>query len=559
MSWSRRQWLTCAGAASGSALMTIACGGATRRLTGAQPEVSSDEVRSWLREAVGLAQQRWSTVEGLAMRHDHSAAAVDGEGGNAGTDRHSGALLAATDGNGRRYEVSGSQLDRPGLLALAEHLVRVAEARRLPRPAPSAATAAAPAGAAAALASFVPLSAAELVQQAAELAGRVDAHGSSRIVYRGAGIDLDATTLWYVSGERELEQRLLRRRDAITAVAASGGRPRGTEVASGRGAVQLVRGAALLPGAPILGGAATRMTGRLIERMRNLEGPSEAEILEGVERALRLTTPQAIAAGAAEVVLDPSLVGALFEALLTAAAAPEQAAALARWREQPRKPAGELAAPAKLGWQLLASPSAAGAYGGYAFDDRGLAAAPAAPIELIRDGALAPSAVLAPRSLDEAPAGLQLRPGHLGTFVAASPPQHLEIAAAGVELEDLIGRVKTGFALEGATLARVDFAADRFLVHTGLARELRRGTYSGRAFADLELSGSLGGFLASIAGWSLQRRTLSRRDVESFSLASPGAVGASGALGEVRGLPRFWSAELPWLLGFGSLRPRGTE
>lgn len=549
MSWTRRQWLTCAGAASGSALMTAACGGAARQLGGAQPEVSSDEVRSWLREAVALAGERWSRVEAVAMRHDHSSAAVDGEGGSAAIDRRSGAVLAARDGNGRGFEVSGSQLDRPGVLVLAEHLNQIAEAQRLPRPPASAAAGTTAQGTTPPVPSFAPLSGVELLEQAAELAARVDRHGSSRVVYRGAGVDHDATTVWYAGDGRELEQRLHRRRDAIIAVAANGGRPTGTEVASGRGAALIARGATSLPGAPVPGGAAARMTERLIERMRNLEGPSEAEILEGIERALRLTTPQAIAAGPAEVVLDPSLVGALFEALLTAAAAPEQAAALARWRERSRttaSPTSPASAAAKVGWQLLASPSATGAYGGYAFDDRGSAAAPAAPIELVRDGVLAPAAALAPRTLDEAAPGLRLRPGHVGAFFAAAPPQHLEVATAGVELEALIGQVEAGFALEGATLARVDFATDRFLVHAGLARELRRGTYSGRAFADLELSGSLGGFLSSIAGWSLQRRVLSRRTIDRFALE-----------GE-QGLPRFWSAELPSLLGRGTLQPRGA-
>lgn len=564
MSWSRRQWLTSAGAASGSALVLLGCGGARQRVGGAQPEVSSDEVRRWLGEAAELAGARWRQVEALAMRHEHTAAAVDGDGGRAAIARTSGALLAVSDGEGRRYEVSGSQLDRPGILALAEHALELGRKPAASPPAPAAGAAplsprgtAAPPSAREVAAPFTPPSAAELLQQAGELAARVDRHASSRVVYRGAGIDLDATTVWYAGAGRELEQRIVRRRDAVVAVAAQGGRPTGTEVAKGRGAAQILRGAALVPGAPVDGGAAARMIERLMGRLARLEGPSDADLAAGLERALRLTTPQPVPAGAADVVLDPSLVGALLEALLAAAADAEQADALPRWRGRAAAAAAEQpAAAARARWQLFASPATAGAYAGYAFDDRGSAAAPAAPVELFRDGALAPAAAPA-RSLDEAPPGLRLRPGHVGAF-AAQPPPHLELAAEGIALEAMLGQVRYGFALESARLARVDFAADRFTLHAALARELARGTYSGRAFADVALTGSLAGFLASIAAWSSERQGLSKRwpgaasDEAQPTALETGFAQSRDELG-LGAAPRFWSAELPSLLGRGWL------
>lgn len=560
MSWSRRQWLTSAGAASGSALVLLGCGGARQRVGGAQPEVSGDEVQRWLGEAAALAGARWREVEALAMRHEHTAAAVDGDGGRAAIARTSGALLVVGDGRGRRYEVSGSQLDRPSILALAEHALELGP-EPAASPAPPAAKAAPPSirGAAAPpseLAPFTPPSAAELLQQAGELAARVDRHASSRVVYRGAGIDLDATTVWYAGAGRQLEQRIVRRRDAVVAVAAQGGRPTGAEVAKGRGAAQILRGAALVPGAPVDGGAAARMIERLMGRLTHLEGPSDAELAAGLERALRLTTPQPVPAGAADVVLDPSLVGALFEALLAAAADAEQADALPRWRARAAAAAEQPAAAARARWQLFASPSTAGAYAGYAFDDRGSAAAPAAPVELFRDGVLAPAAA-APSSLDEAPPGLRRRPGHVGAF-AAQPPPHLELAAEGLALEAMIGQVRYGFALESARLARVDFAADRFTLHAALARELARGTYSGRAFADVALTGSLAGFLASIAAWSSERQGLSKRwpgaasDEAQPTALETGFAQSRDELG-FGAAPRFWSAELPSLLGRGWL------
>lgn len=573
MSWSRRQWLASTGAASGSALVALGCGGARLRVGGAQPEISSEEVRKWLREATEMVGGRWREVEAIAVRHEHTAAAVDGEGGRAAIARTSGALLAVGDGKGRRYEVSGSQLDRPGVLALAEHVLKIGEQRAAAATASSEKPAkpAAPQGAAAApsaIAPFAAPSAAELLQQASELAARAERHASSRVVYRGAGIDLDATTVWYAGAGRDLEQRIIRRRDAVVAVAAQGGRPTGAEVASGRGAAQILRGAALIPGAPIDGGAAARMIERLMGRLGQLEGPSDAAIAAGLERALRLTTPQAVPAGAAEVVLDPSLVGALFEALCAAAAEPEQADALPRWRDRAATQRSQSASEAaeKARWQLFASPSTAGAYAGYAFDDRGGAAAPASPVEILRDGALSPmgAAALAPASLEEAPPGLRRRPGHVGAF-SSRPPSHLELATEGVALEAMIGRVRYGFALEGASLARVDFAADRFTLRAQLARELARGTYSGRAFADVELSGSLAEFLLSIAAWSSERQGLSKRWPGA---ASDEARSSSSKLGDASdgerssaqpgalGAPRFWSAELPSLLGRGWLAPQ---
>lgn len=515
MSWTRRQWLACAGAASGSALMAMACGGASRRGASAPAGAGSEEVRRWLREAVDLAGERWPAVEGVAMRHEHAAASLDVVSASAGMARQSGAVLAAVDEVGRRFEVSGAQLDREGLLALARHLHELADAQRRPARAGQPGERGEARGAAAATARssggggeddrLLAFSAAELRRQAEELAARADRHGSSRIVYRGAGTDLDATTVWHVSGERELTQQLMRRRDAVAVVAATSGRPTGTEVASGRSAVRLTG------------------SGAAGENGLGLEGPSEAELALGIERVLRLTTPAAIAGGATEVVLDPSLVGAIFEALLAAVAAPEHAGARARWAA--RTTATKTAAP-RAGWQLLSTPSAARAYGGYVFDDTG---ALAAPLPLLRDGRLVAPA-------DSAP-GQRLRLGHVGDFSFA--PRHLEVAAAGAPLEALIGAVRAGYALEGGGLARVDFAADRVIAHAGLARELSRGTYSGRAFAEIELSASLGDFLASISGWSAQRRALSRREL-------------------IEGWPRFWSAELPWLLGRATIRPRGA-
>ena len=537
MTWTRRQWLECAGAATGSALM-LGCGGAPRRRLGPAVEASSDEVRGWLGEAVELAGQRWGEVEAVAMRHDHAAAAADVEGASGSIDRRSGAVLAGIGGDGRRYEASCSQLDRDSVLELARHLVELAEAQR---PGSSGAGAAKMMSAAKAMSAAsaaratdararggqrrgaggpLTTSAATLAQQVAELATRADRHGGSRIVYRGAGVDLDATSVWYADGARQLEQRMLRRRAAVTVVASINGRPTGAEIAHGRGAWALVRGALELADAQL----AARLDGPET-------GPSEQELEGELERVLRLTTPAAVAAGPTDVVLDPSVVGRLFEALVAAAARPEHAPAIARFGERARPPATTAQAASR--WALVAAPSSAQAYGGYVFDERGGAAA---PLELMRDGQL--TAALAARGGARAP-GPRLRHGHLGDFAAAPP--HLELAAErGQELGELLEGIADGYALEGGTFAHVDLAADRFTLHARLARQLRKGTYSGRAFGEIELSGSLGQLLDSIAGVTAARRVSSRRELTEDG-------------------PRFASLEVPWLRARAELRPRQHE
>lgn len=365
-------------------------------------------------------------------------------------------------------------------------------------------------------------SAAALQEEAAELAARADRQGGSRIVYRGAGLDLDATTVWYAGRSLSLEQRLLRRRAAVAVVASLGGRPSGAEASGGRGAAALVGET----------GETSDADAALWPRLAGA-GPSEAELAEQIERVLRLTTPSAFPAGPAEVLLDPSLVGGLFEAILDAAARPEHAAAAGRWRERERKRPADAAR-----WQLIAAPSSPGAYGGYLFDDTGQAAAPAA---LLADGQLGPAALLAPRTVEDPAAGLRLRRGHLGDFAPLAPHLRLVTEGAGAEVAhaELRSRVQAGYALEGVTLARADLAADRLTLHARLARELHRGTYSGRAFADVELTAGLAGFLDSITAWSVERGALCRRQLDD-------------------GHPRFFSAELPSLLGRAELRPRGA-
>jgi PmbA/TldA metallopeptidase C-terminal domain len=501
MTWSRRDWLRCAGVASGAALM--GCGGAPARARPITAEASAEEVRRWLNEAVDQAltgprsQGRWAAVEAMAVRHDHVAAAIDVQGASARVTRRSGALLSATDALGRHFEVSSSHLDRQSLQELVQTLTEIAAARGLPaataraRPARAGFRTAATAEPATTLPMTLP--AAALQAHVAQLAQRADRHGSSRVVYRGAGVDLDAASVWYANPDRDRQQVLLRQRSAVTVVAWTGNRPLGAEIVRGTRSVD------------------------------PLTGPSQSAIEEEIERVLRLTTPTAIESGPAEVVLAPSLVGEIFSAMTTAMHDPGKQFAVAAWRRRTR-------ATASSSWQLLAAPDTIGAYAGYRWDDEGM---PSRSYEILRAGQLT-------SDLDPPPIGQRVRIGHLGTNHPV--PSHLQLVTDGdagdVELEVLLGRVSAGFALEGGTLANVDFASDRLIAHARLARELRSGSYTGRAFAEVELTASLSQFLDAIAGWSRQREDLCRREW-------------------VDGWPQFWSASMPFLLGRADLHPRG--
>jgi hypothetical protein len=239
---------------------------------------------------------------------------------------------------------------------------------------------------------------------------------------------------------------------------------------------------------------------------------SDADVIAARENALLLTTPTAFPDGEHAVALEPSVVAVLVDAavrtLLTTSAArrPEVARRLALGRT--------VAAPVLT---LVDDPASKGAYGGFAFDDRGV---PASPTPLLDRGQVA--GVLAPRR----------RAGHVGRLEPA--PSHLRLAPGTAAREGLL---PDGFDLEGGTAATVDPASDRVIVAAARAHELKGGTRTGRVYADLELVGELGPLLASVTAATATTQSFGMRD-------------------EIDHRPRFRSIEAPWLRAHATLRAR---
>ncbi|MEZ4363406.1 MAG: hypothetical protein R3B48_24745 [Kofleriaceae bacterium] len=505
MSWTRRQWLQYAGVATGSALLSTACGGAPRAGRAAAEDVSGEEVRGWLRQAAAEAAKRWGAVRGVALLHEHVAARVDVAGAASGAARLAEVALRARDARGRALEVRTLGLERDAILQLPARLAQLAGASAAAAPA----TAALPGGRSDGLwrqdaLARDPLARApeRLRQVTQELAERADRFGSSRVVYRGAGVDLDFTTAWYVDDAGVYEQQLRRRRQAIAVVASTSTRPIGAEVAAGwarwrvrEPSARATDAASNAPDAP--------------DAPDPLRAPSDDAIAGAVERVLRLTTPSPLRAGAYDVVLDPSVAETILRALARALRAPALRGAVKRWNA--RRRVGRDGA-----WRLRSNVSAPGAYGGA---PPGRGGAPAADAVLLRDG------VLVVPSREPSDAGDELD----------GAPAHLEVDAPRRPLADLLGEVAAGFSVEGGLDASVDLLEDEFTARAQVARELARGTYSGRAFAQIELRGSLSALIDSIRGWSTEADHLSRRELRD-------------------GWPRFRSATIPWSLCRATLR-----
>lgn len=303
----------------------------------------------------------------------------------------------------------------------------------------------------------------QLLTRVATMAGR-DREASSRIVYSAAVIDLDDAHVWSVAAGRDLEQRLVRVRKSITRVAWNGTRP-------------------------VIGEAMRAWTGGIDD-----QDLSDDEVVRAREDALALMTPRAFGDGESACVLEPAVAAAMIDAAVRALPASSSAAL-----------------------SIIDDPSAANAYGGYHFDDRG---EPARALTLVDRGKTVS------RDLR------RRRPGHIGLL--AAQPSHLRVAPGTATQTDLLDK---GYLLEGATGASVDPATGRLIVAVARARELAGGRPTGRVFADVELVGEIGAVLTAITGATLETRSIGMRD-------------------EIAGQPTWRSVETPWLRTKALLRAR---
>jgi predicted Zn-dependent protease len=444
----RREVLGALGVASASTLLwALGCGSQvpSPRLA---PQVSG-EVRTWLQDAVARLAATYPAVHALAVSRRRTTVALDVLGSGVARLRSDGVILTVRGRNGAVREHVTSELTEAGIAAAVQALgaprqrtaVDFGRAPPIPAEPPH-------------------ITDLDLRHRVEQLLAR-DASLSSRIVYAAALIDLDDAIVWSVAPGRDLEQRLVRIRQAATRAAWNGTRPVVRELEHA-------------------------WTGGLDDQ------PITAADLTATSRAaLELMTPGAFDDGERTVVLDPSVVAVVLDAAV-------RGRLTATPSHHPEAARGALLASPLV--TLVDDPTTPGAYGGFAFDDEG---ALAAPITLLEAGRVASQ--LADRA---AGGGRGRRPGHLASVEPAS--SHLHLVPGTLDTEQLYS---DGVLLEGGLGATYDPGTDRLRVACARARELRAGKTTGRVYADLELVGSLTAILSAVDAIA--------RDPASFALRDP--------------------------------------
>ncbi len=473
MTQTRRELLGSLGIASAATLLW-ACGATAPTIR--RDPLARDDIRGWLRDAVARLAAVYPSVHVLAVTRQRTTAAVDVLGTGVARVRRDGVVLGVRDRDGMWREQVTSDLSAAGVLAAVRVLVGPAQQRATisfpePPPRPKAPIA---------------LNDLALKARVADVVKRDDVL-NSRIVYAASLIDIDDALVWSISPLHDREQRLVRVRKRAVRAAWSGTRPVVCQAEAGW-----------------LGGVDDHAI-------------AQADVEAATAGALLLTTPGGFDDGERDVILDPSVTASLVDAgtravlTTTAARRPEVTRRLAI--------GASFAAPMIT---MVDDPTAAGAYGGFAFDDEG---ALAMPQPLIEGGRVV--GILGDRGR-----GRARRPGHVGGLEPA--PSHLRVAPGTVTHEALR---EDGFALEGGHFAVIDPSTDRVVIGAARARELKGGVETGRVFAEVELVGSLASILAGVRGVGKETAVFPYRD-------------------EVDGEPRWRSVEAPYLRTRGFVRGR---
>lgn len=447
----RREVLGAFGVASASTLLwALGCGPQLHTPRRA-PQVSG-EVRTWLQDAVARLAARYPAVHALAVSRHRTTTALDVLGSGVARLRSNGVILTVRGRDGAVREHVTSELTEAGVAAAAAAL----GAPRQRKPVDF--------GRAPATPDEPPhITDLDLRHRVEQLVAR-DASLSSRIVYAAGVIDLDDAIVWSVAPGRDLEQRLVRIRQAATRAAWNGTRPVVRELEHA-------------------------WTGGLDDQPL-----TTADLTATSRAALELMTPGAFDEGERAVVLDPSVVAVVLDAAVRGRLTSSLSSGAPRRPEE--APGALLASPLVT---LVDDPTTPGAYGGFAFDDEG---ALAAPITLLEAGRIA--AQLADRA---AGGGRGRRPGHLAGVEPAS--SHLRLVPGTLDTEQLYG---DGVLLEGGLGATYDPGTDRIRVACARARELRAGKTTGRVYADLELVGSLTALLSAVDAIARDPATFALRD-----------------------------------------------
>jgi len=494
----RRDFLGTLGAGSASTLLwVLGCAAPTQAVRRA-PQVSN-QVRLWLRDAVARLAAVYPSVHALAVSRRRTTVAHDVLGAGVARVRSDGVVFTVRSHDGARREHLASSLTAASI-AGAITALGATRARAPIDFGRSPVTLAAP----------PPLDERDLRRRVAHLL-HADAVLAPRIVYAAALVDHDDATVWSIRPGRDLEQSLVRIRQTVTRAAWNGPRP-------------------------VVRHLERAWSGGLDDHTL-----TDAEIAATSEAVLEQMTPGTLEDGPRTVVLDPSVVALLFDAVARSLLAGRRAAPSPVAAPSSPAPAAAPSSPALLGSALITlidDPTAAGAYGGFAFDDEGQ---PAAPITLIDAGRVV--------DLAASGSGRGRRAGHLAA--ARTESTHLVLSPGNVATSELYG---DGFILEAGLDVFFDPASDRVRISCGRARELKAGSPTGRVYPDVELVGSLTALLAATDA-------ISRAPV-MFALDAPPSSGlaipASPAFTDTSP-PRWASIAAPALRTRGFVRARRSH
>lgn len=385
--WTRRDLLRAAGAgATLAAVGSLACAGGGRATVEA-PAYDPDRLRAALRAAVDRAGERLTAPRAFASIHRRVRTLSDLDRRELVVEEHMIAIVGGQARDGRWVERGTTELSPEAIGLTAAELAAIGEgapatvaAARTPRDHVSVAR------------DPRDVSHRVWLHETDELAARLAARASSRIVYRAAWMTSDDEETWVVGADVDHRQRLVRGRAGAAMVTWHGHRPAAAEATA---AVRSVPSAALV---------------------------TDEALARAAADALTLFTPGGAPSGPATVVLAPELVAALVDRLL---ALPAVAAAVT--------PAPVLA--------IVDDPTSPDAFAGHAIDDDGR---PARPTTITTAGA--PLAGLAGTSARRAGPRWHRRRGATHLDIAAGPATAAALEAAAV----------TGVVLEGLRDLRLD-------------------------------------------------------------------------------------------------------
>jgi hypothetical protein len=500
--WSRRDVLAGLGVGAASVLVgALGCGargGGGKRAVSAA--VADDDLERWLRRAVETLRAEFPLASAQAVTARRVTAAIDPRGAGVVRGLRAAVVLRADDGKGHVVERATGVLTETSIGALAASLRRTSvltapgrdvglgavERRGDPQIDPAAAADTA------------------WIDQVETLAARAEPVITSRVVYRGAWLDTDDVVIWQVASGPGVahvrRQRLVRSRGGLVLMSWGGTLPMVGQVE--RGAV----------GGPEL----VALTDRDV-----------AAIGRG---ALELTTPGTVPAGEATLLLMPSVVGRLAQVAIA------PVLTTAAWRR------ADLGARARVG-QAIGTPAISiraapdpAHYGGYHFDDEGVAGATTAVI----DAGVLVGPVGDQRGVAAVPGaigGAGLRPGHTGAVTPAIGHLAWVPGTAAADPDRLVDDLDDGWIVDDAIAGHVDPASWRVTLAVGRARRVRRGAITGHVYADVELSASVPELLASVTAQGSTTETFVSRDGDAADA-------------------RWSSVAVPAVIARGSLAPR---